>query len=119
MSSTVLKQSEKQFQAAVVEYAELNGWLVYHTYNSRRSNPGFPDLAMVRGLRLVFAELKSEKGRESKAQAQWLDALSRVTSEVWLWRPSHWPEIERVLRRSPEFRPQHDPRLDALMGVAA
>jgi hypothetical protein len=116
MSTTILKQSEKQFQGAVVEYAELNSWLVYHTYDSRRSNPGFPDLVMVRDHRLVFAELKSEKGRESKAQTEWLDALGRSTPEVWLWRPSDWPEIESVLRRSPELTPQWDPRLEALLG---
>ncbi|MGH2878933.1 MAG: VRR-NUC domain-containing protein [Solirubrobacteraceae bacterium] len=99
VSVQALKQTEKQFQTAVVEYAELNGWLVYHTYDSRRSNPGFPDLVMARGYRLVFAELKSEKGRESRAQTEWLDALGRATPEVWLWRPSDWPEIEGVLAR--------------------
>jgi hypothetical protein len=120
MSPTVLKQTEKQFQAAVVEYAELNGWLIYHTYDSRRSNPGFPDLVMVhrgegeavpRRCRLVFAELKTERGRTSLAQAVWLEALGRIAAvggacinwtpklQVYLWRPSSWPEIEKVLAR--------------------
>ena len=40
--------TEKQFMAQVVELAKLKGWLVYHTYDSRRSEPGFPDLCMVR-----------------------------------------------------------------------
>ena len=39
-----LKETEKGFQAAVVELARLRGWLVYHTYDSRRSAKGFPDL---------------------------------------------------------------------------
>jgi hypothetical protein len=113
-------QTEKQFMTAVVEYAELNRWLVYHTFDSRRSNPGFPDLVMVhrgesdtvpRRCRLIFAELKTQRGRTSLAQAEWLEALGRVAAvggaffgktprlEVYLWRPSDWPTIERVLAR--------------------
>lgn len=120
MSATLSKQTERQFERAVVEYAELNGWLVYHTYDSRRSNPGFPDLVMVhrgesdtvpRKCRLVFAELKAERGRTSLAQAEWLEALGRIAAvggasinwtpklQVYLWRPSLWPEIEKVLAR--------------------
>ena len=32
--------SEKEFQATVIEYAKACGWKVYHTYDSRRSDPG-------------------------------------------------------------------------------
>lgn len=50
MSTTgQLKQSEKQFEAAVVEYSKLNGWLSFHAFDSRRSEPGFPDRVFVRG----------------------------------------------------------------------
>jgi hypothetical protein len=98
-----LQQSERQFERAVVEYAELNHWLVYHTFDSRRSNAGFPDLVLVRHDRLIFAELKSEKGRLSPAQVEWLRALHTVelaalTCRVVEWRPSMWGEIEGVLR---------------------
>lgn len=106
--SATLVQSERQFQAAVVEYAERLGWLVYHTHDSRRSQPGFPDLTMVRGDRLIFAELKAEDGRVKPEQQKWLDALNDVRLslplgvdipiEVYLWRPSLWHEIERWLR---------------------
>ena len=58
-----MKQTEAQFQAAVIQYAELKGWMVYHTHDSRGSRPGFPDLTMVRDGVLIFAELKSERGR--------------------------------------------------------
>ena len=112
MTPTVLKQTEKQFQAAVVEYAELNGWLVYHTYDSRRSNPGFPDLVLVRDGWLVFAELKTEKGVVSRKQREWLEALAAVSWRLStrpgyepalilarIWRPSDWPQIEQALGR--------------------
>ena len=96
--------TEKAFQAQVVELARYCGWKVYHTFDSRKSDPGFKDLVMVRGKRLIFSELKSEKGRETPAQVEWSDALELVAIrnewvENHLWRPSDWPEIERVLRR--------------------
>jgi VRR-NUC domain-containing protein len=103
-------QTERQFERAIVEYAQLNGWMTWHAYDSRRSTPGWPDLAMARGGRLVLAELKTEKGRVSRDQQAWLDALGiqdeyarrflagQSRLQVFLWRPSDWPEVEWVLR---------------------
>ena len=91
--------SERDFQRQVVLLAELMGWYVYHTYDSRRSNPGFPDLVLVRTPCVVFAELKREKGRVTPAQREWADELSRCSGvEYYLWRPSDWDEIEEALR---------------------
>lgn len=95
--------TEKAFQANVVRFATLSGWTVYHTYDSRRSAAGFPDLVMVRGSRLVFAELKTERGRVSVAQSIWLRALQVVMGKtggivsVYVWRPRDWGDIEDVL----------------------
>ena len=55
--------SEKDWQQAVIDYARLRGYLVYHTHDSRRSEPGFPDLICLRAGRLVVMELKSAGGR--------------------------------------------------------
>lgn len=69
----------------------LLGWRIYHTRDSRGSYSGFPDLTMVRGPRLVFAELKSDRGIVSSEQAEWLAALRRVeVVEVAVWRPEDW-----------------------------
>jgi hypothetical protein len=51
---------------------------------------------------MVIAELKAEKGRLSPAQRHWLAELEMVAEQascvrVFLWRPSSWPDIERVL----------------------
>ena len=89
--------SEKQFQELVIDYARLKGWEVYHTHNSRRSAPGYPDLSMVRGARHVVAELKSEHGRLTPEQERWLEAFRATPAEVYIWRPSAWPDIKRVL----------------------
>ena len=86
--------SEKDFLAGVTELATLAGWLVYHTYDSRKNQAGFPDLTMAKGGRLIFAELKSEKGRVSPHQQVWLNQLEKIKGvEVYLWRPSHIDEI--------------------------
>jgi hypothetical protein len=93
-------QLEKAFMGQVLELADLHGWLSYHSYDSRRSTPGFPDLVMVRNKTLIFAELKTAKGKPSKEQTKWLEALSQVeTVSSHIWKPSNWQEIEGVLRR--------------------
>ena len=100
-----VKPSEKQFQAQVVELARYSGFLVYHTFDSRRSAGGFPDLVLVKPPRLIFAELKSEGGKLRPEQQKWLDALGGCESiEVRLWRPSEWEEIERMLKGKPKRR---------------
>lgn len=111
-------ESEEAFQTAVVQFARFNGWRVYHPPDNRPSRntgrvqdvePGFPDLTMVRAPRLIFAELKAEKGRVRPEQTEWLDALRAVAAapgeitvllpEVYLWRPSDWSDVESILQR--------------------
>lgn len=92
--------TERQFQSQVVKVAKLNGWLVYHTFDSRRSEPGFPDLVLVKGERVIFAELKSEQGRVRPEQVEWLERLS-VAKEMKavVWRPSELKQIVKSLGR--------------------
>jgi len=90
----VTPMTEKEFLQQVRDLAKLCGWLTYHTYDSRRSPEGFPDLVLVRGNQIVFTELKSEKGKLRPEQRMWLDALEKVCNvEVYLWRPHNWDEI--------------------------
>jgi hypothetical protein len=102
--------TERDFSQQVYDLARLCGWLVYRTPTWRRtgSTPGFPDLVMVRGGHLIFAELKAEKGKLSQAQRSWLWELHRHTRrtvmrqhhyDVHTWRPSNWDEIQAVLIR--------------------
>lgn len=91
---------EKVLQAAVEATAQSCGWLYHHTWNSQHSAAGFPDLVLVRGGRLVFAELKTVDGKESAAQWKWLRELVAVGHDVgvYTWRPCDRDEIEEVLR---------------------
>jgi hypothetical protein len=92
------KQPERSFQRQVIAYAEIRGWRWYHVPDSRRSTAGFPDLVLVRRPRVVWAELKSQRGKATEDQRDWLDDLRASGQHVYLWRPSDWPEIEKVLR---------------------
>ena len=85
---------EKQFQAQVIKAL---GWLVYHTYDSRKCEPGFPDLVLVRD-RTMYRELKTEKGRLTKPQRKWGDALKKAGEDYKVWRPSMTKEIEIDLK---------------------
>lgn len=94
------KIRENAFRDAVIQYAKLRGWLCYFTWNSKHSPAGFPDLVMVRGWRMVCAELKIGKNKTTPAQDEWLKALRDLDNnwcEVYLWRPEDWPTIELVL----------------------
>lgn len=84
--------SEDKFQALVIAYAKRQGWIVYHTHDSRRSEPGYPDLHLVHaGRRLsIFRELKTQKGKTTSAQDTWLAALAAAGHDVAVWRPSDW-----------------------------
>lgn len=87
--STLPKISERVFQSQVLQLCKWLGLLAYHTHDSRRSQPGYPDLTIVGPCGVVFAELKTETGRVSPAQQQWLDALAAAGLDAYVWRPSH------------------------------
>jgi hypothetical protein len=58
---------------------------------------GFPDLVLVRD-RVIFAELKRDKGQLSVDQYEWLEMLKKTGAEVYVWRPCEWTKIEGVLK---------------------
>ena len=111
--------SEREFLATLIEYAQALGWRVAHFRPSmtsrvdKRGQPvwvtpvqadgaGFPDLVLVRDGRLLFVEAKSAKGKVSEEQNHWLGALHKVAFgsprvRVYLWRPSDWLTIEKLL----------------------
>lgn len=88
---------EKHFQALVVFYARSRGWRVYHTYDSRRSEPGFPDLVLVRN-EVLYRELKAEKGRLTDAQKVWGESLTEAGANYAVWRPSMIQQIYKELK---------------------
>jgi hypothetical protein len=64
--------------------------LRYHTWNSRNSPSGWPDEVLSAGRRVIFRELKKETGKPSRAQQEWLDALTLAGLDAGVWRPSDY-----------------------------
>lgn len=92
--------TEAQFHEAVVMRAQLYGWWVWHDTDSRRNQAGLPDLLLVRPPRVVFAELKTVKGRVSGVQKLVLDLLDQCPGiECYVWRPSDELSLDAILRR--------------------
>ena len=86
---------------SVRDLAQLNGWRMFHCYDSRKSiGPGFPGAVLVsaRQRRVVYAELKRPDGTTTPEQDQWLAELGAAGQEVALWRPADLPAIAIVLR---------------------
>ena len=108
MASRLPKLTEAQFTRQVLELAKVFGWRTMHQRPARTAKGwrtavqgdgvGWPDLVLVRGGRLIFAELKVGNRGLTPMQAVWLDALDRVGADVYVWRPENWDLIERTLR---------------------
>jgi hypothetical protein len=90
--------TEDELLTAIIEAAHARGWLAYHVRNSKRGvmqgDPGFPDVVLAREHTVLFWELKSERGKQTKAQSDWWWALPNY----WLVRPSGLDEAIRRLR---------------------
>ena len=91
--------TEKQFQAQIVKFAKMQGWMVYHTFDSRKSEPGFPDLMLAKD-RILYRELKSEDGKLTFYQKRWGDRIRQAGGDWEVWRPSQIKAIyEELMRR--------------------
>lgn len=84
------RMTEATLQGNIRQAAITLGWLYYHTHDSRRSDPGFPDTVLVRGERILYRELKTWTGKMSPAQVSWFNALEAAGADVKIWRPQEW-----------------------------
>ncbi|HUT78006.1 MAG TPA: hypothetical protein VM285_09985 [Polyangia bacterium] len=102
--------TEAEFQGQVTEVARLFDWEWVHFRPARTAHgwatpvegplgTGFPDLILVRGSRLIFAELKSDKGKLTVHQEVAQATLSGIPcAEVYVWRPRDFDDIVKLLR---------------------
>jgi hypothetical protein len=99
--------NESDFQKIVIKLAQHYGWLVHHALPSMNKrgvwathelgDHGFPDLVLAHPSgRVIFAELKSDKGKVSPLQSRWLSVLEQG-AVVWVWRPSDLEWIAQYL----------------------
>lgn len=97
--------TEKAWQQLVVDAARLHGWHVHHHFDSRRSEPGFPDLVLTRPPEAIFVELKTDTGKVTPAQIAYLDRLRRCALETHIWRPADQARAFSRLARKPTLEP--------------
>jgi hypothetical protein len=98
-------QPERQFTDRVKRYARRGGWLPFHALRSKGSDPGFPDLILMRANRLVAAELKIPPNATTAWQECWLTGFAtlgmlagpHLSIESYVWWPDQMSEIERIL----------------------
>jgi hypothetical protein len=96
--SSHLPLTEASFLKTVREAARLAGWETYHTLNSKGSEPGWPDLVLVKPGRLLISELKTDHGRLTREQTHWLRLLATCAApEVSVWRPDDLDAILATL----------------------
>ena len=102
--------TEEQWQSQVIDLARLNGFRCAHFRPARKADgswatpvaadgKGFPDLELARPGDLIFAELKTERGRVSPDQVAWLEQLRLAGAEAYIWKPSDFEEVSRRLSR--------------------
>lgn len=102
---------ERDFQAAIIDYAAHMQWRIYHHSRSDkglRGGPtaiGLPDLLLVKDCYpasnlLIAAELKCGKRTTTPEQREWLRYFDGVDGAVGvLWRPTPAPLNEPWLLR--------------------
>lgn len=94
---------EREWQRQVIDLAKQLGWTrIYHTFDSRRSTHGFPDLVIVRD-RVVYLELKREKTKLTDEQKGWLRALRAADALAYVARPRDLHALAQVLTRRSSY----------------
>lgn len=84
---TGLALAEVELLATVRDVCRALRLSCYHTHNSRRSEPGFPDLVIAGPGGILFRELKTATGHITPEQDRWL-ALLAVSGDAGVWRPA-------------------------------
>lgn len=103
--------TEKVFQDWILKVAKAREWRVNHVFRAKvtrpdRSeawittcSPGWPDLTLFRGPRLVAMEIKSKTGQVDPLQDGWLDAFAALPcAEAWVVDPTMARQVVMILR---------------------
>jgi hypothetical protein len=104
-----IRQAAKDFG-----WSSLGGGFFYHTWNSQKSEKGFPDIVMSNGSHLIVAEVKRNKphGKVTPEQRAILDILSEHIPLTFLWREDDLQEAYEVLANPGYYYTwQHRPSL--------
>lgn len=87
LSVVAAAMSEDDLMRRIQRLCRDLGLLAYHTHDSRGSAPGYPDWHIVGRSRSIFRECKTETGRTTADQDEWIERLRAVGHDVGVWRP--------------------------------
>jgi hypothetical protein len=109
-AADVPPETEAAFQARVFAFAREHGWAVLHVprVSVRRGGKlvhltatvgdgrGFVDAVLVRD-RVLFRELKSDRGTLDPEQTRWRDRLHAANADWAVWKPKDWQLVVETL----------------------
>jgi len=107
--------NETELKSVVINLARRSGWLIHHDLPAKsaagrwathvQGDVGFPDLVLLSPHygQLLFVELKSEKGRTTSSQDNWLGALGIAGVESHIVRPADLEFIAHRLTRPDQY----------------
>jgi len=104
--------AEREFSQQVEGLLKLFRWRYSHFRPARSmkgwrtplsGDKGFPDIVAVRSGMCLFIELKSEKGKLTDDQEEWIRELKAIADHslgvmTFVWRPSDFEEIAEILK---------------------
>ena len=95
-----IKVTEADLREQIRDLCKIFGWRFLFTWTSIHSPKGMLDLFLINAeqKRVIFAELKSEKGKMTPEQQQVFDVLKACGTEVYVWRPGDIEGIAEILR---------------------
>jgi hypothetical protein len=94
-----LHEPEDTFMRWVIDLARWHKYKVFHPHDSRKSEEGWPDLAMARPDRpLLLVETKTLTGKVTRAQREWIDVLQQTRGlRAEVWKPDMRQHIEALI----------------------
>lgn len=92
--------TEADLREQIRTLCDLFRWKMYFSWTSIHSPKGMLDLLLTNRekKRVIFAELKTEKGKLTPEQQETFDDLEECGAEVYVWRPVDIESIARLLR---------------------
>ena len=78
--------TEAKLDEAVRDLIKLHGLYGYHTYDSRRSEKGWPDWVII-GDRIIYRELKGTAGNLTSEQKRVRYLIQAAGGDWDVWRP--------------------------------
>jgi len=103
-----MSTSEKDFSSAIEDLLDILGYKWCHFRPARTEHgwrtalsghKGMLDYIAVKDGRFLVFELKSDTGKVSSEQQDWIDKLKNCKGiECYVWRPADWNELVRIMQ---------------------